>query len=70
MTTYNVTMRGEDHTVFTRSCEASSPEGAMDWADELWPEATVLEVFDPSVRAQDVYDRVRREMDDDYYYDD
>lgn len=70
MTIYHVTMRGEDHTVFTRECEASSPEGAYDWADELWPEATVLEIFDPVVRQHTVEDRVRRMMDDDYYYDD
>jgi len=61
--TFHVTMRGEDHTVFTRECEAESPDGALEWAEELWPEATVLEVFEPRKRAEEVYDRARHRMD-------
>lgn len=70
MKDYYVTLRGEDRTEFTESHRASSPEEVIAWAEELWPEATVLEVFDPIERKEAAQARARRMMDDDYYYDD
>lgn len=70
MKDYYVTLRGEDRTEFTEEHRASSPDEVIAWAEERWPEATVLEVFDPVARQEAVEDRVRRMMDDDYYYDD
>ena len=68
--TFHVTMRGEDGTVFTRECSAGSVQSCFDWAEELWPEAVVLEVFDPVKREEEIYQRVCRRMDDDdVYYD-
>ena len=67
---YNVTFRGEDGTIFTRTCNASSPDRVLVWADEMYPEARVLDVFDPAERAADIYRRAEMMYDDDYYYDD
>lgn len=65
---FHAFIRGEDGTEFTREHEANSPEEVFDWAEEMWPEAIVLDVFEPSVRAQEVYERAVRRMDDEDVY--
>ena len=64
---YNVTLRGEDGTVFTEECNAGSVEQVFAWAEEQWPEANVLDVFKPEERAHEIYMRAQRAYDDDTY---
>lgn len=68
--TYNVFLRGEDHTEFTIGLDAETEQEAREIAQDHYPEATVLEVFDPVQRADEIYYRACRRMDDeDVYYD-
>lgn len=68
---FHVLLQGEDRTEFTIQTDGRSPDEARLEAEELYPEARILEVFDPVVREQEIYERVCRRMDDeDVYYDD
>lgn len=61
--TFHVTLRGEDGTVFTREYHGTSEDILAD-AEEMFPEATILDWFDPVARQQEVYERVCRSMED------
>jgi hypothetical protein len=65
MKTYNAALRGEDGTEFVVSVTARNLDNAYDDIIEDYPEAKVLEIFEPSVRAEELYHRVSR----DSYYD-
>lgn len=69
MTTFNAFLRGEDHTEFAVSIEASDISEARDIVEDHYPEADVLEVYDPEQRALDVYDRAQSMYDDPYSFD-
>lgn len=69
MKSWTAVLRGEDRTEFAISIEAENKDSAYQEVDDLYPEATVLELFDPEVRAREVYDRVQRNLDDPYYDD-
>lgn len=69
MKTFNAFIRGEDRTEFTISVEADSCHDARLEAEELYPEGTVIEVFDPVERAEDNYHRMQNMYDDPYRYD-
>jgi hypothetical protein len=67
---FHVTLRGEDGSIFTREFSGSQ-EHILEEARELWPEAKVLDWFDPVEREEEIYRRVCRRMDDeDVYHDD
>lgn len=67
---FHAFIRGEDRTEFTIEVQAPDAESARRKAEDRYPEASVLEVFDPVVREQEIYERACRRMDDDdVYYD-
>lgn len=70
MKTFHVYLRGEDRTEFTIEVQAANLDAARDEAEDRYPEASVLEVFDPDERARDIYERAQSDYDNDYYYDD
>lgn len=67
---YNAFLRGEDRTEFTISLDAPDEGTARQMAEERYPEATIVEVFDPVAREEEIYLRACRRMDDeDVYYE-
>jgi hypothetical protein len=68
--TFHVTFRGEDGTIFTREYHGTK-ERILEEAEEMYPEARVLDFFDPVAREEEIYRRVCRRMDDeDVYHED
>jgi hypothetical protein len=71
MKTWHVYLQGEDHTEFTIEVQAETIADAREEAEDRYPEASILEVFDPIQRADDLYDKARRNYEndlDDYDY--
>lgn len=67
---FHVYLRGEDRTEFTIQCDVDTMDEARKTAEERYPEAIVLEVFDPVQRADAAYHRAQAIYDDpdlDYY---
>lgn len=62
--TFHAFLRGEDHTEFTIEVEAKCACLARTEAEERYPEATILEVFDPTERAEEAYHRAQAIYDD------
>lgn len=70
MRTFNVILRGEDRTEFATEVEARDEDSARREAEDLYPEASVLEVFDPREREAEIYRRATLLHDDPYAHDD
>lgn len=65
---FHAFLRGEDRTEFTIEVDAPDEDSARRKAEDRYPEASVLEVFDPAVRADEIYRRACRRMDDEDVY--
>ena len=68
MTMYHAVMIGEEGSEFGVDQEASSKEEARELIQENYPESRIDQLESPEDarrREQDVYDRVRREIDGD-----
>jgi hypothetical protein len=71
MFNYMFELRGEDHTLFTWSCEASTREEAEEMCELIYPEATILDCHSQQelIEIEDArYQRLNDEYDNDYYY--
>lgn len=66
---FHALIRGEDRSEFTIEVDGKDVEAARQEAEDLYPEATILEVFDPVKRADDIYERAQRAYDDPSYDD-
>ena len=67
---FHAFLQGEDRTEFTIEVDATDADSARRKAEDRYPEAHVIEVFDPEVRAEEIHLRACRRMDDDdVYYD-
>jgi hypothetical protein len=64
---FNAYLRGEDHTEFTITLNATTRDAAYDEVADRYPEASVLEIFDPQERAHEIYMRAQKAYDGDYY---
>lgn len=64
---YNAFLRGEDRTEFTIEVEANSIEDAEREVEERYPEATIVEIYDPLKREVEIL-RYDDDLNDDYDY--
>lgn len=73
MTDYHAVMLDETgQGEFGVSFKAETREDAWDFLAEMYPESTCIQLEDPDDRAKRekaMYDRIQREMDGDYTYD-
>jgi hypothetical protein len=70
MKTWNAFLQGEDRTEFTIEVQANSIEDAEREIEERYPDAKILEIYDPIARADEIYERAARAYDNDYLDDD
>jgi hypothetical protein len=66
---FHILLQGEDRTEFTIQVDNASQDQARLEAEDRYPEARVLEVWDPHQRALDSYRRAERMYDDPSYDD-
>jgi hypothetical protein len=67
MQNYYVQIEGEDRTEFTIEVEALDAGDAMQKAEDMYPEAHIVDAWIESERQQAVYDRLQARYDRDEY---
>lgn len=64
---FHALLRGEDRTEFTIELDATDRDTAELEVEDLYPEADVIEIFDPVERAEAAYYRAQRDYENNYY---